>query len=75
MTRRLGSNTESPKTDRRIVKSKKALRDALENALPGHFKDMSDGIEAKDLDKVLRGINGMLDLNKDYMIRAAARQQ
>ncbi len=29
MTRRLGSNAESPKTDRRILKSKKALRDAL----------------------------------------------
>lgn len=52
---------------------KKALGDALENVWPSHFKDMLDGIEASDLDKVLGAIKGMLEVNKDYMIRAAAR--
>ena len=51
----------------------RAIDDAVKNIWPKLFEDMYAGIEVSDLTKVRNAIDGMLEYNKDYMIRAARR--
>ena len=51
----------------------KAIDNAMKNIWPQVFEDMYAGIEEKDLAKVHHALEGMLETNKDYMIRAARR--
>jgi len=51
----------------------RAIDDAVKNIWPKLFEDMYAGIEVSDLTKVRGALDGMLDWNKDYMIRAARR--
>jgi len=50
-----------------------AIDNAMKNIWPQVFEDMYAGIEETDLAKVHHALEGMLDTNKDYMIRAARR--
>ena len=50
-----------------------AIGNAIKNIWPKLFEDMYTGIEVSDLSKVLNALDGMLESNKDYMIRAARR--
>jgi hypothetical protein len=50
-----------------------AIDNAVKNFWPQAFENTYAGIEEKDLAKVHQALEGMLEANKDYMIRAARR--
>jgi len=50
-----------------------AIDNAMKNIWPKVFEDLYVGIEETDLAKVHHALEGMLEANKDYMIRAARR--
>jgi hypothetical protein len=50
-----------------------AIDNAMKNIWPKVFEDLYAGIEETDLAKVHHALEGMLEANKDYMIRAARR--
>lgn len=51
----------------------RAIDEATKNIWPRLFEDIYAGIADSDLTKVRDALDGMLESNKDYMIRAAGR--
>jgi hypothetical protein len=54
---------------------KEKIEEIITKIWPTVFSKLNHGIETQDLDEVLDGLNGMLRLNKDYMVRSAGRYQ
>jgi hypothetical protein len=50
-----------------------AIDNAMKNIWPKLFEDLDAGIQDADLAVVHNALDGMLESNKDYMIRAARR--
>jgi len=52
---------------------KEKIAEIITKTWPTLFTKLNHGIEAQNLDEVLDALNGMLRLNKDYLIRSARR--